>query len=303
MYNETSHEDLLELIYNLEPAFYPNDKSEYSNTNYVLLSYIIEEIEGQDYAKSLQSRIAEPLGLKNTYYGKEIEIVNNEASSFQYVSSWSKLDDSHLSIPSGAGAIVSTVSDLTVFINSLLTSEKLITSTSLDQMKTTIDHFGHGLFKVPFYEDSGFGHGGSIDGFKSELYYFPTSKIAVSILSNGLALNLNDVLVTVLNIAYNKDVELPDFSEFNISSELLSQYEGTFSSPSFPLKITISSDGNSLKAQATGQGAFPLTAVSQTQFEFSGAGIKIMFDKLEEGTYKEFTFTQAGQQFTLTRED
>ncbi len=170
-------------------------------------------------------------------------------------------------------------------------------------MKTTIDHFGHGLFKVPFYEDSGFGHGGSIDGFKSELYYFPTSKIAVSILSNGLALNLNDVLVTVLNIAYNKDVELPDFSEFNISSELLSQYEGTFSSPSFPLKITISSDGNSLKAQATGQGAFPLTAVSQTQFEFSGAGIKIMFDKLEEGTYKEFTFTQAGQQFTLTRED
>ena len=107
----------------------------------------------------------------------------------------------------------------------------------------------------------------------------------------------------MLNIAYNKDVELPDFSEFNISSELLSQYEGTFSSPSFPLKITISSDGNSLKAQATGQGAFPLTAVSQTQFEFSGAGIKIMFDKLEEGTYKEFTFTQAGQQFTLTRED
>ncbi|WP_327018739.1 serine hydrolase domain-containing protein [Croceibacter atlanticus] len=303
MYNETSHEDLLELIYNLEPAFYPNDKSEYSNTNYVLLSYIIEEIEGQDYAKSLQSRIAEPLGLKNTYYGKEIEIANNEASSFQYVSSWSKLDDSHLSIPSGAGAIVSTVSDLTIFINSLLTTEKLITSTSLDQMKTTIDHFGHGLFKVPFYEDSGFGHGGSIDGFKSELYYFPASKIAVSILSNGLALNLNDVLVTILNIAYNKDVELPDFSEFNISSELLSQYEGTFSSPSFPLKITISSDGNSLKAQATGQGAFPLTAKSKTQFEFSGAGIKIMFDKLEEGIYKEFTFTQAGQQFTLTRED
>lgn len=303
MYNETSHEDLLELIYNLEPAFSPNEKSEYSNTNYVLLSYIIEKIEDQEYSKSLQSRIAEPLGLKNTFYGKDIQTSENEASSFQFVTAWNKLDDSHLSIPSGAGAIVSTVSDLTVFINTLLTSEKLITNTSLDQMKTTIDHFGHGLFKVPFYEDYGYGHGGSIDGFKSELYYFPESKVSVSILSNGLATNLNDVLVTLLKLAYNKEVDLPDFSEYAIPTEQLIRYVGNFSSPSFPLKITITSDGNSLKAQATGQGAFPLTAVSQTQFEFSGAGIKIMFNNLEESTYKEFTFTQAGQRFTLTRED
>lgn len=130
--------------------FEPGTKADYSNTNYLLLSYIIEKITGVTYAEALNQRITSRIRLKNTYYGKPIDVKRNEATSYKYSDSiWNKERETNVSIHCGAGSIVSTPSDLTALIQNLF-SNKLISQVSLDNMTTMIDDFGMGIFPYEF---------------------------------------------------------------------------------------------------------------------------------------------------------
>jgi CubicO group peptidase (beta-lactamase class C family) len=63
---------MLDLITKLKPDFTPNEKTAYSNSNYVLLGYIIEEITNSTYPHELETRILDKLNLSRTYYGNKI---------------------------------------------------------------------------------------------------------------------------------------------------------------------------------------------------------------------------------------
>ena len=65
-----------------------------------------------------------------------------------------------------------------------------------------------------------------------------------------------------------------------------------------PLKIVVSKDGTSLKAQATGQPPLTLVAVSKDVFKFDEAGIRLEFD----GTQPKFTLKQGGGAFEFRKE-
>ncbi len=84
------------------------------------------------------------------------------------------------SIPGGAGAIVSTPTDLVKFIETLF-GGKLISQNSLEQMKTMRDNYGMAMFEMPFDEKKSYAHSGAIDSFSSMLAYFPEEKLAISI--------------------------------------------------------------------------------------------------------------------------
>ena len=136
-----THEDILTIIAGKGSDFEPGTKADYCNTNYLLLSYIIEKLDKMPYAQAIEKRITSKIGLKNTYYGKPIDIRRDEATSFKYSdSSWNKEKETDVSIHSGAGSIVSTPGDLTLFILNLF-SGKLISYRYLDSMKTMIDNY------------------------------------------------------------------------------------------------------------------------------------------------------------------
>jgi len=61
--------DVTEMTAAMSPPFAPGTpgKAHYSDTNYQLLGRIIEEVLGCSYADALQTAIAEPLGLANTW--------------------------------------------------------------------------------------------------------------------------------------------------------------------------------------------------------------------------------------------
>lgn len=288
---------LRELFESQKPSFAPGEKGEYSNTNFVLLGYIIEDVTGKTYEENLAERITSRIHLKNTKYGGKIE--NLDAQSFAFTDGkWVIQPQTDMSIPGGAGALISTTPDLTAFITALFDG-KLLNENSLKSMTDMKDGFGFGIFKIPFYERSAFGHNGGIDGFSSSLAYFPEDKVAIAFCSNGLNFPMNDILIGVLSCYFDKPYRIPDFKTIVLPAEKLSTYEGEYISKQLPLAITIKQENGKLFAQATGQGAFPLEAVSDSEFRFDQAGIVMIFSISANGKTDGFTLKQgADYQYT-----
>lgn len=61
-----THKELLQIIAGKGADFEPDAKADYCNSNYLLLSYIIEKIDKAPYATALEKRITTKLGLTHT---------------------------------------------------------------------------------------------------------------------------------------------------------------------------------------------------------------------------------------------
>jgi D-alanyl-D-alanine carboxypeptidase len=292
-----TEEELIAVITSAGSDFEPDSKAEYSNSNYVLLTFLLEKSFKKPYADILTEYITQPLGLKNTYLGSTIKPQNNESRSYRFLEQWDLVPESDMSIPLGAGGIVSTTSDLVKFSDALF-GGTLISEESFEMMTTLKDNFGAGLFQIPFYELRGFGHTGGIDGFTSLFCYFPDGNVSYALTSNGTNYNNNNISIAVLSAAYGKPFTLPEFTSFRINADDLDQYLGVYTSSQIPLKITISKDKNSLIAQATGQQAFPLEATEKDVFKFDIAGVIMEFNPSENA----MLLKQSGAEFSFIKE-
>lgn len=292
-----SRQEMVELIAESGSEFEPGSTAKYSNSNYVLLTYILEDAFNQSYSDILQEIIVKPLNLKNTYFGNKIDIHHNESNSYTYLDNWNKETETDLSIPVGAGGIVSSPVDLTLFSEALF-KQKIISGESVHTMESVKDGYAMGLFPVPFYEKTGIGHTGGIDGFSSVFGYFPEDEITFAITSNGMNYSINNIAIAVLSAVYNKDFEIPVFKTYELTSEQLDTYLGVYASKDIPLKITISKKDRTLIAQATGQPFFPLEPTDLHKFEFNQAGVIIEFDPSNH----TFVLNQNGGTYTFNRE-
>ncbi len=269
--------ELLEKIKASGTVFEPNTKFEYSNTNYILLAYIAEKIDGKSFAEILKTRITQPNGLFDTKYGGKINYKQGEALSYELIEDWNVQPETDMSIPSGAGALIATPADINKFFVALQTG-KIVSDSSLRAMNKMVDNYGMGLFEFPFGRKRAIGHNGGIDGFQSSAGYFPEEKVSITYISNGVVFPINDVMIGALSIYFDKKYDIPDFKpSFEVTSKDLDKYLGTYSKDGFPLKITIFKKGNVLFGQATGQSSFPLEAYKEHKFKFDGAGIRLEF--------------------------
>lgn len=297
-----TQQEMVKIIAAHPPAFAPGEKGAYSNANYVLLGFIIERVTKSTYSEQLKKRILQKAGLKNTAVGGKINAQQHEAFSYGFENDkWEPASETDMSIPGGAGAVISTPSDLTKFITALFNG-RLISKTSLKQMTDMKDNYGMGIFMMPFYERRSFGHTGGIDGFASMIGYFPDDSMSFAITTNGGNYSPNNVGIGVLSIVYNMLYEIPDFKTIALSPKILSRYVGTYASKQLSLKIAINQRNNKLIAQATGQGAIPLEAVSETEFKFEAAGIVMVFKKNDDGNITQFTLKQGGGNYLFEKE-
>jgi D-alanyl-D-alanine carboxypeptidase len=292
-----SQKEMLEIIQASGSDFKSNSKAEYSNSNYILLSFILEKIYKKSYEELLDIKIIQPQGLKNTYFGKKLELEKNECASYRFSGKWELEKETNSSVSLGAGGIVSTTEDLLFFISNLFAG-KIINTASLEQMTKLEDGYGMGIFPVPFYDKKGFGHTGGIDGFSSFLYIFPEEKISIALTSNGSRFNNNDIAIAALSDCFDKPFTLPSFYAVELTSADLDKYLGSYANPEIPIKISITKDSLSLIAQATGQPSFTLELIGKDSFEFSPAGVEIQFIPQKN----LLILKQGGGEFSFKRE-
>ena len=277
-----SASEMVEIIVKAGSDFEPDSKFQYSNSNFVLLTYILEKSMGKPYPELLEEFITRPLGLADTYVGEKIGTKANECKSYMYLDKWQEHPETDMSIPVGAGAIVSNPTDIVKFSDALF-GGKLLDLEYVEAMKKITDGYGLGLFSFPFHERTSYGHTGGIDGFSSLFGHFDDGNVSFALTSNGNNMNTNDIAIAVLSTVYNEPFELPKFNTYEVSPEQLEVYVGNYTAPDFPLDISIFIEDGVLKGRATGQPAFTLDPVDEHQFEFVSAGIEMTFDP-EENT-------------------
>lgn len=292
--SKQSKKKMLNRIYSLTANFEPGKKYEYSNTNYILLGYIIESVCKKNYGKVLDERIVQKLGLKNTFFAS-----NKKVSSFTYEKDWVVQPPTDMSVPHGAGAILSTPTDIAKFID-LLFRGKVVSEKSLSKMKemSAPDYNGMGLFIFPFNEKRGLGHSGAIDAFHTILIYFEKDELAIAFCTNGERYELNDAMIGILSIYFGRPFEVPDFEAMKKTDPELEKYLGLYTSKQIPLKITIKNKGKQLFGQASGQSEFPLTQIGEHTFKFDAAGVEMVFDPEKNGMIMK----QNGKEFSYIKE-
>ncbi|MGW4241018.1 serine hydrolase domain-containing protein [Nocardia sp. NPDC004722] len=167
---------LVDIALSMPPRFDPGARSVYTNTNYILLGMLIQQVTGRSAAGEVSSRILEPLGLRDTYFpdARETGIRGSHPRGYQETdgkrTDFTDLDPSWADT---AGAMVSTPADLNRFFTALLAG-KLLPADRLNEMKQTVPWdrgapgSGYGLGLVHHAISCGkdvWGHGGSIPGF------------------------------------------------------------------------------------------------------------------------------------------
>jgi len=298
MQEPKSKEEMLGIFKKNGTSFTPGSRFEYSNTNYALLTFIIEELTNKSFAEVLQERIVKPLDLKNTYYGGKIDVNNSEANSYKKRKTWMPETETDMSVSLGAGALVSTPTDLNVFYSALFNG-KLLKEATFEKMIDVKDKYGYGIIKIPFEDYLVYGHSGGIDGFASISYYFPKEKVAYSFVLNGLDMNSSELVKGPLKIYFGEEYELPVFEEeYEPALSDLKSYEGTYSTPMLPIKLKIFIEDGVLMAQGTNQPSFMLDPVEKHKFKYDLAKLKIEFRSSEN----KLMLSQRGGEFELTKE-
>lgn len=183
--DEQNTKVLLELLFDKPLNFEPGDEFEYSNFNYTLLSNIVEQVSGKPYIDFLRENFFEPLGMNHTGSVDELKNFPDWAEDFSYQQSDFVPIGIQPGLCKGAGDIISTASDMTVWMNAL-PSGKVISGESYQAMTTdytkTSTHYGYGLFTD--FSD-GVGHFGSIGHFTACDYINTDTHVTLFMASNS----------------------------------------------------------------------------------------------------------------------
>lgn len=265
-------------INSYEPDFNPGEQTAYSNTNYMLLGYIIEILDKDLYLEALHRRIVKKINLKNTYYGKKINSNNNESHSYTKDNeNWLIAQETDMSNPGGAGAIVSTSQDLTKFMNALFDG-KLISQSSLEAMKKTNNgEMCHGIAYANLNGVDLYASEGGIDGFQSLLVHLPSTKTTIALVANGLDYTKIRIVLSALAASQGKLITLPVFTKIELTEEQVKLYVGEYTCDEVPFKLIFEAKGNILFGAPEQSDLKELTPTKQHQFTLDPSGITLEF--------------------------
>jgi CubicO group peptidase (beta-lactamase class C family) len=202
----------IERFKNKPLEFKPGEKWDYSNSGYILLGYIVEQVSGKSYEDFVRENIFEPLKMSNSGIDRHDTIIRNRADGYAFekgvIVNARYID---MSIPAGAGALYSTVEDLGLWDEALYT-EKLLSKKSLDAIFTP-------YVKTPFGDSGGYGwyigkdeanhrvvgHSGRINGFSCEATRFPDQHVFIAVFCNKSGVEVEKIIPRLAAIVFAED--------------------------------------------------------------------------------------------------
>jgi CubicO group peptidase (beta-lactamase class C family) len=295
------------------PDFLPGQKFAYCNTGYFLLGEIVATVSGKSYAEFLNDEFFVPLGMKNT--GVYVNADPPEGAAAGYSLTDGKYEpalDWDMSWAGGAGALYSTVGDLFLW-NEALFSGKVVSEASLKKATTPyalpagVDamNYGYGLFMAEFKRLPMISHSGGLNGWSSDLAYFPQQKSTIVVLTNAMPtapeltpqttsrkfaeIVLADVIKELPEMEVDATVDPQGFNDF------VGKYDYQGAVAHFFV------EDNQLFAQLTGQQKIQVFPKAKDHFFWKVVDAEVVFQRNDQGQVISARHTQNGITFTAPR--
>jgi CubicO group peptidase (beta-lactamase class C family) len=300
--------------------FTPGARFSYSNRGYILLAHLIERISGQTFEEYLRMNIFEPLGMKDSGSDSYAEVIPRRASGYSHPrdpnNRLRELRDRpvehapfvDMSNTIGAGSLYSTVEDLHRWTQGLF-GGKLLSATSVAKMTTPTQGnvYAYGVGARVVDGRRRIAHTGGIQGFHTQLVYFPDSKVTVAVLANFDVLTYaaqgqretQEVIASWLaKLAHGDVVTLPsERRAISLDAATQAEYVGVFETPArensaVKLVYTVTLEGGRLYLEGPRIPKSPVEAEAKDRFFLRNQELQFEFTRDESG---KVTALRAGQ--------
>lgn len=182
---------LIDLFRNESLEFAPGETYRYSNSNYILLGAVLEQVSRTSFDLLLRRIILDPLRMRNSGMDDNTRILDNRASGYQ-IQGRDLINAPYLDMSNAyaTAGMYSTILDLFAFDQALV-SGLLLSEDSLESMYTpqyAADGSG-GNYGLGWQlgESNGYqriGHAGVINGFHVSMTSYPDQDFTIIVLSN-----------------------------------------------------------------------------------------------------------------------
>lgn len=183
--------ELLKLVQQGGFAFEPGTQASYSNSNFILLGAIIEQVAGRDYFDVIDEMIYVPAGMTHSGSFAHADVERPLATPLARDSEskgWKRAAELKRGSPAGGG--FSTPREILKYSRALQ-ANKLVSAATLN--KITANHtedleetfpYGYGFEPQVQGGVASYGHGGITSGVNFEFRYYPGPRVTLVVFSN-----------------------------------------------------------------------------------------------------------------------
>jgi CubicO group peptidase (beta-lactamase class C family) len=293
---------LIELFQAKPLGFEPGTKYEYSNSNYNILAFVIEQVSHKTYGEFLRSNIFVPLGLQDTGHdGDASEVIPNAASGYEPrgLADLERSPYIDWSAKTGNGSLYSTTRDLLKFLRAY-SQGRLLPRKIVEQIWLEKPGNNYGWFMRKRHGLTAVASNGRSPGFTSSVEYYPEKDLTVIVLSNSYSpVSQSPVADDLAAIALGENpAPAGTIVPVEVSGDKLQRLAGTyrfdekFFRPDAEVRIRI--EGKDAILDWGGATRSDLIPVSATEFIDRQFWSRVVFDETASG------FTYAGS-FRATR--
>ncbi len=297
---DVSTMELIDGFKDQEPDFAPGERFNYSNSGYVLLGAIIEEVSGQSYEEFVQRNIFDVLGMEHSYYGGHARIIPKRARGYGgEPGNWSNADFISMTHPHAAGSLLSTVGDMAIWDAALYTDKllkpesvrRMIQPFTLNDGEDSAYGFGFGIGTLK--GRTAISHGGGIHGFSTYATRLPEDKVYVAVLTNAPGLPAGPSYVAMRIAALVAGDPFEDFERISVAPEVLNGYIGVYRVDDSTERVVTLEDGQ-LYTQRTGSSRLPVFPYSETGFFYENSFAHFELVQDDSGEVVEMLMYQNG---------
>ena len=299
-----SFDQILTMAYHQKTLnFTPGAEYTYSNTGYNLLAELVQRVTGQSFRAWTDQHLFKPLGMTSSFFRDDhTALVQHRALGYAR-----DPDNTFRSIPNnltalGSSSLFSSVDDLAKWVlnfdNPVVGGQAAMAMTrtrgKLNSDSTIPYAFGvsHGEYRG----QPTVAHSGGWASFGTYLVHFPKQKFGVIVLGNSPIANPARAAFEIADIYLEKELAARAESPtpetggtVDVSADVLRHYVGVYKlGPGWYVRIR--QDGRTLRAQASGENEFPMSARSDSVFWVDAYGATISFRRDDSGRVTHFVY-------------
>lgn len=310
MTHRKSVNELIALFHDKPLQYRPGVDFNYSNSNWVLLGAIIEQVRGESYAGVIRKHIFEPAGMAYSGYTWEQPFIKHRANGYidtgTGIVNAAVVDESTMH---GAGALYSTVEDLYRWDRALY-DEELLRQATLQQMFTPVQTingqgYGYGWTIETLHQRRSISHSGGIPGFVSNIARFIDEDVVIIILSNLGSAAFPEMTRDLAAIVFGEPYQMPSARQFvTVDPAVFADYVGDYNLVYFgrTTVLTFTAEGDKLVMKTPGLPASVLSPMSEAKFYARSKGdVEMTFAREADSRVNSIAMVWSGYDLTATR--